>query len=54
MKFFGRDQNKHTDNVEKPIIYYYAKQIGVLGKSIPMYIQQYILYISRMYIEDKG
>jgi hypothetical protein len=40
MKLFGRDQNKHTDNVEKPIIYYYAKQIGVLGTNVSSPIQE--------------
>jgi hypothetical protein len=36
MKLFGRNQDK--DNVEKPIVYYYAKYIGVLGsnKSLPL------------------
>jgi hypothetical protein len=36
MKFFGRKQDK--DNEEKPIIFYYAKYIGVLGsnKSLPV------------------
>jgi hypothetical protein len=34
MKLFGRDQKKDKDDVEKSIIYYYAKQIGVLGTNI--------------------
>ena len=44
MKLFGRDQNKHTDNVEKPIIYYYAKYIEVLGsnKSFPTEVGAYV------------
>jgi len=38
MKLFGRDQNK--DNAEKPIIYYYAKYIGILGTNISLPIEE--------------
>jgi hypothetical protein len=42
MKFFGRNQDK--DNEEKPIIFYYAKYIGVLGsdKSLPVDEESYV------------
>jgi hypothetical protein len=40
MKLFGRDQNKDKDDVEKSIIYYYAKQIGVLGTNISSPIEE--------------
>ena len=40
MKLFGRDQKKDKDNVEKSIIYYYAKQIGVLGTNVSSPIEK--------------
>ena len=40
MKLFGRDQNKDKDDVEKSIIYYYAKQIGVLGTNVSSPIEE--------------
>lgn len=36
MKLFGRDQDK--DNVEKSIIYYYAKRIGIDSEGNPLNI----------------
>jgi hypothetical protein len=36
MKLFGRDQNKDKDDVEKSIIYYYAKQIGIDSEGNPL------------------
>jgi hypothetical protein len=36
LKLFGRDK----DNEEKPIIYYYAKQIGVLGTNVSLPIEE--------------
>ena len=42
MKLFGRD--KGEDNEEKPIVFYYAKYIGVLGsnKSLPVDEESYV------------
>jgi hypothetical protein len=44
VKLFGRDKNKDKDNEEKPIIFYYAKYIGVLGsnKSLPVDEDSYV------------
>jgi hypothetical protein len=44
MKFFGRNQDKDKDNEEKPIVFYYAKYIGVLGsnKSLPVDEESYV------------
>ena len=38
MKLFGRDKSKDKGNEEKPIVFHYAKYIGVLGsnKSLPL------------------
>jgi hypothetical protein len=40
LKLFGRDKNKDKDNEEKPIVFYYAKQIGVLGTNISLPIEE--------------
>jgi hypothetical protein len=52
MKFFGRNQDKDIE--EKPIIFYYAKYIGVLGsdKSRPVDEDSYV-YIFNDRIEIK-
>ena len=52
MKLFGRNQDK--DNEEKPIVFYYAKYIGVLGsdKSRPVDEDSYV-YIFNDKIEIK-
>ena len=45
MKLFGKDSNKDKDNQEeKPIVFYYAKYIGVLGsnKSLPLEEEAYV------------
>ena len=39
MKFFGRNQGKDKEE-EKPIVYYYAKQIGVLGTNVSLPIEE--------------
>jgi hypothetical protein len=47
-------QNKDKDDVEKPIIYYYAKQIGVLGTNISSPIEKdaYVhIYEDRIEVE---
>ena len=54
MKLFGRDQNKDKNDVEKPIVFYFAKQIGVLGTNISLPIEEdaYVyLYENRIVIE---
>ena len=53
MKLFGRNQNKDKD-VEKPIITYYAKYIGVLSsnKSYPLEEGAYVhIYEDRVDVE---
>ena len=45
MKLFGRDKNKDKEEEpeeepEKPIIFYYAKQIGVLGTNVSLPIEE--------------
>ena len=55
MKLFGKDSNKDKDNQEeKPIVFYYAKYIGVLGnnKSRPVDEDSYV-YIFNDRIEIK-
>ncbi|HZA71088.1 MAG TPA: hypothetical protein VE548_15440 [Nitrososphaeraceae archaeon] len=55
MKLFGRDKNKDKANEEeKPIVFYYAKYIGVLGsdKSRPVDEDSYV-YIFNDRIEIK-
>jgi hypothetical protein len=37
MKFFGRNQGKDK---EEEIVYYYAKQIGVLGTNVSLPIEE--------------
>jgi hypothetical protein len=39
MKFFGRNQDKDKAE-EKPIVFYFAKQIGVLGTNISLPIEE--------------
>ena len=43
MKFFGRNQDKDNEE-EKPIVFYYAKYIGVLGSnmSLPVDEESYV------------
>ena len=53
MKLFGRDKNENKDNEEKPIVFYYAKYIGVLGsdKSRPVDEDSYV-YIFRIHLKN--
>jgi hypothetical protein len=60
LKLFGRDKSKDNDNEEedneeeKPIVFYYAKYIGVLGtnKSLPVDEDSYVyIFEDRIDIE---
>jgi hypothetical protein len=65
LKLFGRDKSKDNDNEEedneeedneeeKPIVFYYAKQIGVLGTNVSLPIEEDVyvyLYEERIIVE---
>jgi hypothetical protein len=55
MKLFGKDKNKDKDgDEEKPIVFYYAKYVGVLGsdKSLPVDEGSYVyLFEDKIVVE---
>ena len=54
MKLFRRNQNKDNDTVEKPIVTYYAKYIGVIrsNKSFPVEEGAYVhIYEDRIGVD---